>query len=128
MTESSTDCTLLNNEVEMPWLGFGVLQIGEDAAVSNAVLHALRVGYRSIDTASVYGNERAVGSAIRKSGIPRGDIFVTTKVWNDAQREKRTLAAFDESLDRLGLAYVDLYLIHWPVAGCYEETWRDMES
>ena len=128
MTDSSTDCTVLNNGVEMPRLGLGVLQVGEDEAVSSAVLHALRVGYRSIDTASVYGNERAVGSAIRKSGIPRADIFVTTKVWNDAQREKRTSAAFDESLARLGLDYVDLYLIHWPVAGCYKDTWREMES
>jgi diketogulonate reductase-like aldo/keto reductase len=128
MTANIADCTVLNNGVEMPRLGLGVLQIGEDSEVSNAVLHALRFGYRSIDTASVYGNECAVGFAIRQSGIPREDIFVTTKVWNDAQREKRTLAAFDESLDRLGLDYVDLYLIHWPVPGCYEETWRDMES
>jgi diketogulonate reductase-like aldo/keto reductase len=128
MTGSITDCIVLNNGVEMPRLGLGVLHIGEDSEVSNAVLHALRFGYRSIDTASVYGNERAVGFAIRQSGIPRESIFVTTKVWNDAQREKRTPAAFDESLHRLGLDHVDLYLIHWPVAGCYEETWRDMES
>lgn len=128
MTGSIADCTVLNNGVEMPWLGFGVLQIGEDAEVSDAVLHALRFGYRSVDTASVYGNERAVGAAIRQSEIPREAIFVTTKLWNDAQRERRTLVAFNESLDRLNLDYVDLYLIHWPLEGCYKETWRDMEN
>lgn len=127
MTGKNDQYTVLNNGIEMPWLGFGVMQIGDDGEVSNAVLHALRCGYRSIDTASVYGNERAVGSAIRQSGIPREDLFVTTKVWNDAQREKRTLAAFDDSLARLGLGYVDLYLAHWPVEGCYKETWSEME-
>lgn len=122
------DCAVLNNGVEMPWLGFGVLQIGDDIAVSQAVRQALRTGYRSIDTASIYGNERAVGEAIRQSGLPREKIFLTTKVWNDAQRERLTLAAFDESLARLELDYVDLYLVHWPVAGRITETWRAMEA
>ncbi len=128
MPGSIADRTVLNNGVEMPRLGFGVLNIEDGPAVTRAVLHALELGYRSVDTASVYGNERGVGAAIRRSGIPRGDVFLTTKVWNDAQRQGRTVAAFDESLDRLGLEYVDLYLIHWPVEGCYVQTWQAMEE
>ncbi len=112
----------------MPWLGFGVYQIEEGPQTERAVIHALETGYRSIDTASIYGNERSVGRAIRKSGIPREDIFLTTKVWNDDQRSKRTLDAFEESLERLEVEYVDLYLVHWPVADCYVDTWRDMEK
>ena len=128
MISSIKDCTLLNNGVEMPWLGFGTWQINDGQEVEDAVRSALEIGYRSIDTAAVYGNERGVGRAIRESGIPREDIFLTTKVWNDAQREKRTLAAFEESLKRLGTDYVDLYLIHWPVEGSSQETWQVMEE
>ena len=112
----------------MPWLGLGVFKMDDGQEVQQAVGCALDIGYRSIDTASIYGNERGVGKAIRASGIPREDIFLTTKVWNEDQRRKRTLAAFEESLERLGTEYVDLYLIHWPVAGCYVETWRAMEK
>jgi diketogulonate reductase-like aldo/keto reductase len=112
----------------MPWLGFGVFQIKDGPEVENAVRDALETGYRSIDTASVYGNERGVGKAIRDSGIPREEIFLTTKVWNDAQREKRTMAAFEESLQRLETDYVDLYLVHWPVKGYSKETWHVMEE
>ena len=112
----------------MPWLGFGVFQINDGQEVAQAVGNALEIGYRSIDTAAVYKNERGVGKAIRESGIPREDIFLTTKVWNDAMRAKRTLAAFEESLARLETDYVDLYLVHWPVEGCYQETWQDMEK
>lgn len=112
----------------MPWLGFGVFKMKDDSEVTPAVRHALEAGYRSIDTASVYGNERGVGRAIRESGVPRSEIFLTTKVWNDDQRAKRTLAAFEESLKRLETDYVDLYLVHWPVKGCYQETWRVMEE
>lgn len=128
MINSIKDCALLNNGVEMPWLGFGVFQIEDGGEVEKAVKYALDVGYRSIDTAAVYGNERGVGKAMRESGIPREDIFLTTKVWNDDQRARRTLAAFDESLNRLETEYVDLYLIHWPVKGCYQETWQEMEK
>jgi len=128
MISSIKDCTQLNNGLKMPWLGFGVLQINDGQEVRQAVRDALEIGYRSIYTATVYGNERGVGKAIRESGIPREDIFLTTKVWNDAQREKRTLAAFEESLKRLGTEYVDLYLVHWPVKGCYQETWQVMEE
>ncbi len=128
MISSIKDCTLLNNGLKMPWLGFGVFQINDGREVEHAVRHALEIGYRSIDTATVYGNERGVGKAIRESGIPREDIFLTTKVWNDDQRGKRTLAAFEESLKRLETEYVDLYLVHWPVKGFYQETWQVMEK
>ncbi len=122
------DCTVLNNGLKMPWLGFGVFQIKDGPEVEQAVRSALEIGYRSIDTASVYGNERGVGKAIRESGIPREEIFLTTKMWNDAQLEKRTLAAFEESLKRLDTEYVDLYLVHWPVKGFSLETWQVMEK
>lgn len=128
MSSSINDCAILNNGVEMPWLGFGVYKINDGAEVADAVKYAFDVGYRSIDTAAVYGNESGVGKGIRESSIPREEIFLTTKVWNGDQREQRTLAAFEESLARLDTHYVDLYLIHWPVAGCYKETWREMEK
>ncbi len=128
MIGSIKDCALLNNGLEMPWLGFGVYQINDGQEVVQAVRNALEIGYRSIDTATVYGNEQGVGKAIRESGIPRENIFLTTKVWNDDQRGERTLAAFEESLKRLETEYVDLYLVHWPVKGCYQETWRAMEK
>ena len=128
MISNIKDCTLLNNGLKMPWLGFGVFQVNDGQEVERAVRNALEIGYRSIDTAAVYDNERGVGKAIRESDIPREDIFLTTKVWNDDQREKRTLAAFEESLERLETDYVDLYLVHWPVKGCYQETWGAMEE
>ena len=128
MINGITDCTLLNNGLKMPWLGFGVFQIEDGQQVEHAVKSALEIGYRSIDTATVYKNESGVGKAIRESGIPREDIFLTTKVWNDDQRGKRTLAAFEESLKRLETEYVDLYLVHWPVKDCYQETWQVMEK
>lgn len=128
MISSIKDCTRLNNGLKMPWLGFGVFQVSDGQEVEKAVSNALEAGYRSIDTAAFYRNERGVGNAIRESGISREDIFLTTKVWNDDQREKRTLAAFEESLKLLGTEYVDLYLVHWPVKGCYQETWQVMEE
>ena len=128
MISSIKDCTLLNNGLKMPWLGFGVFRISDGQEVEHAVGHALDAGYRSIDTAAVYRNERGVGKAIRESGISREEIFLTTKVWNGDQRERRTLAAFEESLERLGTEYVDLYLLHWPVKSCYQESWKVMEE
>lgn len=127
MIDDIGDCAVLNHGVEMPWLGLGVYGLDDGAEVEQSVLHALEIGYRSIDTATIYKNERGVGSAIRESGIPREEIFLTTKVWNDDQRKQRTLAAFEESLTRLDTEYVDLYLVHWPVEGCYKTTWREME-
>ncbi|APU16259.1 MULTISPECIES: aldo/keto reductase [Actinoalloteichus] len=119
----------LNNGVQIPQLGFGVFQI-PDAETEAAVTAALAAGYRSIDTAAVYGNEAAVGRALRASGLPREDVFVTTKLWNDDHGYASALRAFDESIEKLGLDYVDLYLIHWPQPkrGHYVDTWRAFEK
>jgi len=125
---SLQDCTILNNGVAMPWLGFGVFQIPEGEETVRSARTALELGYRSLDTAMIYGNERGVGTAIRESGIPREEIFVTTKVWNADQGFATTLRAVDESLKLLQMDYVDLYLIHWPVKGKYVETWQAMEK
>ncbi|ADH68935.1 aldo/keto reductase [Nocardiopsis dassonvillei] len=118
----------LNNGLTMPQLGFGVWQVPDDEARA-AVATALETGYRSIDTARVYDNERGTGRALAESGIAREELFVTTKLWNDEQGYDSTLKAFDASLDRLGLDYVDLYLIHWPCPGqdAYVESWKAME-
>lgn len=128
MIKKITDSVKLNNGIEMPWLGFGVFQINDGGQVKEAVLQAIEAGYRSIDTATVYDNEGGVGQAVRESGQPRAELFLTTKVWNTDQRARRPLAAFEESLERLNLEYVDLYLVHWPVAGLIEETWQVMEE
>ena len=117
----------LNNGVEMPMLGFGVYQIDDAAECERCVLDALDVGYRHFDTAAAYGNEEAVGSAIRKSGIDRKEIFVTTKLWITDSGEEKTAAAFQKSLDRLGMDYLDLYLIHQPFGDVYG-SWRAMEK
>ncbi|MFC0219748.1 2,5-diketo-D-gluconate reductase A [Pseudochelatococcus lubricantis] len=123
MTDQPT--VLLNDGHTIPQLGLGVWQAGQDVAVA-AVRKALEVGYRHVDTAAVYGNEREVGEGMRASGVARGDIFLTTKLWNDAQGHDNALRAFDASLERLGVDYVDLYLIHWPMPrlGTYVETWK----
>ncbi|MFI9645283.1 aldo/keto reductase [Streptomyces sp. NPDC052040] len=120
---------ILNNGVEMPQLGFGVWQVPDDEAES-AVATALEAGYRSIDTAAIYGNEEGVGKAVAASGIPRQDLFVTTKLWNGDQGYDSTLRAFDTSLEKLGLDYVDLYLIHWPLPsrGTFIETYKAFET
>jgi 2,5-diketo-D-gluconate reductase A len=115
----------LNDGNAMPQVGFGVWRVSNEEAGS-AVAEAVKAGYRSIDTASIYGNEEGVGEAIRAVSLPREELFITTKVWNDRQGYDSTLRAFDESLARLKLDHVDLYLIHWPVAGseAYRDTWR----
>ena len=117
----------LHNGVEMPYLGLGVYLSKDGQEVSNAVKWALQAGYRHIDTASIYANEEGVGSGIRFSGIPREDVFLVSKVWNSDQGYDSTLKAFDASLERLGMDYLDLYLIHWPVAGKYKDTWKALE-
>jgi diketogulonate reductase-like aldo/keto reductase len=117
----------LNNGVEIPWLGLGVFQAKDGEEVVQAIHWALEEGYRLIDTASVYGNEKGVGEALRTASVPRDRVFVTTKVWNSDQGYDPTLAAMDQSLERLGLDYVDLYLVHWPVKDRYLDTWRAME-
>ncbi|WP_019890518.1 aldo/keto reductase [Streptomyces purpureus] len=119
----------LNNGVTMPQLGFGVWQIPDDEA-ERAVTTALEAGYRSIDTAAAYGNERGTGRAVTGSGIPRDELFVTTKLWNNDHGFDPALRAFDASLDRLGLDHVDLYLIHWPVPSqdAFVDTYRAFEK
>jgi methylglyoxal/glyoxal reductase len=116
----------LNNGVEIPYLGLGVYQSPPGEITLRAVKYALKIGYRQIDTAELYGNEKDVGRALRESGIRREDVFITTKVWNSHQGYDSTLYACEGSLGRLGLSYVDLYLIHWPVQGLGDETWRAM--
>ena len=118
----------LNNGVEMPIFGLGTFQAQSGREATDAVLHALQIGYRHIDTASMYGNEEDVGAAIRESGIPREEIFVTTKLWNSDHGYDSGLAAFEKSRRRLRLSYVDLYLIHWPVQDLRNETWRALET
>ncbi|GFE13075.1 oxidoreductase [Streptomyces glebosus] len=119
----------LNNGVAMPQLGYGVWQV-EDEQAATAVGQALDAGYRSIDTAMIYGNEEGTGRALAASGIPRDELFVTTKLWNADQGHDATLRAFDTSLAKLGLEYVDLYLIHWPLPArdTYIETYQALEE
>ncbi|MGF9914727.1 aldo/keto reductase [Paenibacillus ehimensis] len=126
--QRNSDTTVLNNGVRMPWLGLGVWKTKEGDEVVQAVQHALEAGYRSIDTAAVYGNEAGVGQALQASSIPRDLLFVTTKVWNADQGYDSTLRAFEESRRKLQLEVIDLYLIHWPVKGKYKETWKALEK
>jgi methylglyoxal/glyoxal reductase len=117
----------LKNGVSMPYFGLGVFQISDGKEVQQAVQYALSAGYRHIDTASLYANERGVGRAVKESGIPRNEIFVTSKVWNPDQGYTNTLRAFDKSLKLLDFDYLDLYLVHWPVEGKFIETWKALE-
>ncbi|MEK6152790.1 aldo/keto reductase [Flavobacteriaceae bacterium 3-367] len=117
----------LNNGVEMPYFGLGVYLSEDGQEVINAVKWALQTGYRHIDTASIYRNEEGVGQGLKESDIARSEVFVVSKVWNADQGYDSTLRAFDASLQRLDLDYLDLYLIHWPVAHKYKETWRALE-
>jgi len=125
---SITDTTTLNNGVHMPWLGLGVWQVAEGQEVIQSVEYALKHGYRSIDTAAGYQNETGVGTAIKNSGIPREELFITTKLANKDQGYESTLRAFEESRSKLGLDYIDLYLIHWPGKDKYKETWKAFEK
>jgi diketogulonate reductase-like aldo/keto reductase len=125
---SLADTTLpLNSGARIPQVGLGVWQTPSGATTRQAVAAALDAGYRHIDTARIYGNEADVGAAVRESGVPRKNIFVTTKLWNADQGYDSTLRAFDAGLKRLGLDHVDLYLIHWPVAGKRLDSWRALE-
>ncbi len=112
----------------MPWLGLGVWESKEGGEVEDAVRSAIEHGYRHIDTAAIYGNEAGVGQAIGDSGVAREELFITTKLWNARQGYESTLQAFEESRKKLGVDYVDLYLIHWAIAGKYLETWRAFEK
>lgn len=117
----------LHNGVKIPYFGLGVYLSEDGKEVINAIKWALETGYRHIDTASIYNNEKGVGAGIKESNVAREDIFVVSKVWNSDQGYDNTLKAFDKSLNRLELEYLDLYLVHWPVGGKYKDTWKAME-
>ena len=123
-----TTSVFLNNDRTMPLLGLGLYKATADDEAENAIISAAKNGYRLFDTASAYKNEESVGRGIARCGVPRKDLFITTKIWNNAQRLGDVDGAFERSLDRLGLDYIDLYLIHWPVPGCYLNTWKEMEK
>lgn len=118
----------LHNGVEMPQFGLGVYKVEEGQQVEETVKKAINLGYRLIDTAAFYENEEGVGKAIKESGVPREELFITTKVWNTEQGYEQTLAAFEKSIKKLNLEYIDLYLIHWPVKGKYLDTWKALEE
>lgn len=117
----------LNNDVLIPQLGLGVYKAHEGREVQDTVRIALEAGYRSIDTAALYGNEHGVGLALKNSDVPRDEVFITTKVWNADQGYDSTLKAFEVSMHRLGVDHVDLYLVHWPVARRFKKTWQALE-
>ena len=128
MSEIKIDSKVtLNNGVEMPLFGLGTYLTRVGKETYEAVSHALEAGYRLIDTAAFYGNEKDIGEALRKSGIPRDEIFITTKLWNSDHGYESALTACEKSLENLGLDYIDLYLIHWPVQGLRHESWRALE-
>ena len=123
-----TSKTVLNNGVEMPWLGLGVFRSEQGGELENAISVALQNGYRSIDTASFYQNEKGVGDAVARSSVPREEIFITTKLWNSDQGYKSTHKAFESSLEKLQTSYIDLYLIHWPGGKKSIDSWKAMEE
>ncbi|RAL22100.1 aldo/keto reductase [Thermoflavimicrobium daqui] len=132
MVKKLQDTTTLHNGVKMPWLGIGVFKVEEGPVLVNAVKAAIKHGYRSVDTAAIYENEEGVGKGIQEgleeAGISREELFVTSKVWNADLRYESTIAAYETSLKKLGLEYLDLYLIHWPVEGKYKDAWRALET
>jgi len=112
----------------MPYIGLGVYKAREGGELETAIQYALQIGYRLIDTAAIYYNEGGVGKAVQDSNVERSDIFITTKLWNDRHGYDEAIKAFEESLNRLQMDYVDLYLIHWPVGGKIVETWKAFEN
>jgi len=132
MMNNLQDRVKLNNGVDIPWIGLGVFKVQDGNEVVGAVKAAIKNGYRSIDTAAAYKNEEGVGKGIREglkeNGLSREDLFITSKVWNADQGYESTLAAYENSLKKLGLDYLDLYIIHWPVVGKYKDTWKALET
>ena len=128
MELSLSSTVALENGVEMPLIGLGTYKSAPGAEVEASVAAALRAGYRSIDTASLYANEESIAVAVRSSGVVREDLFIATKVWNDEQGYPDTLAACERSLQRLGTDYLDLYMVHWPLPATLASTWRAMEE
>ncbi|QOR64663.1 aldo/keto reductase [Cytobacillus suaedae] len=130
MPKSLMDTTTLHNGVKMPWVGLGVFKVQEGSEVIDSVKAAIKNGYRSIDTAAIYQNEEGVGQGIKESGVARDELFITTKVWNSEQGYDTTLQAFETSLNKLGLDYLDLYLIHWPGldSSKFKDTWKALEK
>jgi diketogulonate reductase-like aldo/keto reductase len=128
MPTSLKDTTTLHNGVKMPWVGLGVFKVTDGDEVIQSVKAAIKSGYTSIDTAAIYKNEEGVGQAIKESGVPRGELFITSKLWNSEQGYESTLKAFETSMEKLGLDYLDLYLIHWPGKDKYKETWKAFEK
>lgn len=130
--ENLQSTTTLRNGVKMPWLGLGVFKVEEGQELVDAVKTAITHGYRSIDTAAIYGNEVGVGQGVRQAmaetGVARENLFITSKVWNSELGYETTIAAYEESLTKLGVDYLDLYLIHWPVAGKFKDAWRALET
>lgn len=127
MTNISTKITL-NNGIKIPQFGLGVYKVEEGKQIEQTIEYALDLGYRLIDTAAFYENEKGVGKAITNSSVPRKEIFVTTKIWNSDQGYEKTIQAFNRSFEKLGLEYIDLLLIHWPVKEKYLETWKALEE
>jgi len=127
MITKTKETTTLENGVEMPLLGLGTY-LAEPGEVEGAIQSALEIGYRSIDTATLYQNEESIGNALKEASVSREDIFLTSKVWNSDQGYDNTLKAFDHSLQKLGTDYLDLYLIHWPVKGKFIDTWKALEK
>jgi diketogulonate reductase-like aldo/keto reductase len=132
MAQHLQDIVALQGGAGMPWVGLGVYQVEDGDGLVQAVKSAIAHGYRSIDTAAVYANERGVGQAVKEAlaenKLAREELFITSKVWNADLGYEETLAAYEASLEKLGLEYVDLYLIHWPVKGKYKESWRALEA
>ncbi|MCM3304182.1 aldo/keto reductase [Priestia megaterium] len=132
MMKNLQDTVTLHNGAKMPGFGLGVFKVEEGPELVNAIKVAIKHGYRSIDTAAIYGNEEGVGQGIREglkeAGISRENVFVTSKIWNSDLGYEATIAAYETSLKKLGLDYLDLYLIHWPVEGKYKEAWRALET
>lgn len=129
MKRSIQSTITLNNGVQIPQLGFGTALISEDEGKTvDVILQAIEAGYRHLDTATVYYNEAAVGKAVKQSGIPREEFFITTKLWNEDIRQGRMAEAFEESLEKLQMDYVDLYMVHWPIHNKYVKSWKTLEK